>query len=75
MQRSRSGLALAALMALACAAHAADPLDIVKYRKNVMKANGGLMSAAHAIIRGRVEYHGQLAGEARALEETTKDLV
>ncbi len=74
MQRSTSGLALAALMAVACAAHAADPLDIVKYRKNLMKANGGLMGAANAIIRGKVDYKGQLAAEAFSLQQTTKDL-
>ncbi len=74
MQRSKSGLALAALMALACAAHAASPEDIVKYRRNLMKANGGLMGAANAIIRGKVDYNSRLAAEALALQDTTKDL-
>lgn len=75
MRRSLSGLWLAGFAVLACAAaHAGSPEDIVKYRTNIMKANGGLMSAAGAIVKGKVDYQPQLAGEALALEAATRDL-
>jgi cytochrome c556 len=54
--------------------HAADPDDMVKYRKNVMNANGGLMGAANALIQNKVEFKSQLASEAKALEALNRDL-
>jgi cytochrome c556 len=67
---------LLSLLALASlAAHAAsDPDDMVKYRKNVMNANGGLMGASNALIQNKVEFKAQLANNARALEALNKDL-
>jgi cytochrome c556 len=59
---------------IALAAHAADPDDMVKYRKNVMNANGGLMGASNGLIQNKVEFKGQLAGYAKALEALNKDL-
>lgn len=64
--------AVAGLVALA--AHAADPDDMVKYRKNVMNANGGLMGASNGLIQNKVEFKGQLAAYAKALEALNKDL-
>ena len=64
--------ALAAL--LAHGAHAADPDDMVKYRKNVMNANGGLMGASNALIQNKVEFKVQLASYAKALEALNRDL-
>ncbi len=55
-------------------AHAADPDDMIKFRKNLMNANGGLMGAANALIQGKVEYKGQLADYAKALEALNRDL-
>jgi cytochrome c556 len=49
------------------AAVSAEPTDVVKYRKAAMKANGGHMAAAGAIIQGKVEYKDQLAEHAAAL--------
>jgi cytochrome c556 len=65
-------IAIASLLTLS--AHAADPDDLIKYRKNVMNANGGLMGAANALIQNKVEFKGQLVGYAKALEALNKDL-
>ncbi len=54
--------------------HAADPDDMVKYRKNVMNANGGLMGASNALLQNKVEFKGQLISYAKALEAINKDL-
>jgi cytochrome c556 len=62
------------ITAVASSAHAADPDDMVKYRKNVMNANGGLMGATNALIQNKVEFKGQLVGYAKALEGLNKDL-
>ena len=65
--------ALAALVAHTALA-AADPDDMIKYRKNVMNANGGLMGASNALIQNKVEFKSQLASNAKALEALNKDL-
>ncbi|HLD13934.1 MAG TPA: hypothetical protein VJB18_04375, partial [Burkholderiales bacterium] len=53
---------------LGAAAHAeSDPEDIIKYRQNVMKANGSHAAAASAIIQGKVGYKKDLADHAKAL--------
>lgn len=68
-------LAATSLIALATlSAHAADPDDLVKYRQNVMNANGGLMGASNALIQKKVDVKGQLAANAKALEALNKDL-
>jgi cytochrome c556 len=54
--------------------HAGDMDDFVKYRKNVMEANGGLMGATNAILQGKVDKKGQLATYAKALEGLNQDL-
>jgi cytochrome c556 len=59
---------------VASSAHAADPDDMVKYRKNVMNANGGLMGASNGLILNKVEFKGQLVAYAKALEAINKDL-
>ncbi len=53
---------------------AAEPEDVIKYRKNMMKAIGGHASAAGAIVQGKVDYKTQLAEHARALQTLTKDI-
>jgi len=45
---------------------------IVKYRQEVMKSQGAHMSAAAAIIMGKVDYKDQLTAHVTALEATTK---
>ncbi len=65
-------LLLLALVSLA--AHAADPDDMIKYRKNVMNANGGLMGASNALLQNKVGFGGQVAAYAKALEALNRDL-
>lgn len=68
-------LAASALLALAAlSAHAADGDDLIKYRQNVMNANGGLMGASNALIQKKVAFKGQLEADAKALETLTRDI-
>lgn len=70
----QTSLLLTVLALASLTAHAADPDDMIKYRKNVMNANGGLMGASNALIQNKVEFKSQLAGYAKALEALNKDL-
>ncbi|MDH3513598.1 MAG: cytochrome c, partial [Gammaproteobacteria bacterium] len=67
-----TGLMLIGLAPLAL--NAAEPEDIIKYRKNMMKAVGGHTSAAGAIVQGKVDYKAHLADHARALQALTRDI-
>ena len=67
-----TGLLLTMLAPLALSA--AEPEDIIKYRKNVMKAVGGHTSAAGAIVQGKVDYKAHLSEHTRALQALTKDI-
>ncbi len=51
-----------------------QPEDIIKYRRNVMKANGAHAAAINAILQGKVDYKNQLADHAKALENIFKDI-
>jgi len=73
MKKRYSFLALAVATLVAGAAVGAEPEDIIKYRKNVMKATAGHMGATAAIITGKVDYKGDLADHARAIQALTKD--
>jgi len=48
--------------------------DIIKYRRNVMKAIAGHMGAAGAIVQGKVNYKGDLGDHAKALQALTHDI-
>ena len=52
----------------------AEPSDVVKYRQSVMKANGGHMAAAGAIVQGKVAHKDRLPDHARALESLNKNI-
>ena len=68
-------LTLGALALLGAAAHAeGDPEDVIKYRQNVMKANGAHAAAAGAIIQGKVGYKKDLADHAKALAAINRDV-
>jgi cytochrome c556 len=60
--------AFAALLATTAAVAESEPEDIIKYRQNVMKANGAHMAAAGAILQGKVDYKKDLAYHAKALQ-------
>ncbi len=64
-------LSIAALLLLA-PVHAADPEDLINYRKSVMRAIGGHNTAAVAIVRGQVEHEGHLQHHAEALVATSQ---
>lgn len=59
-------------LALAADKTPAKEKAIVKYRQEVMKAQGAHMSASAAIIMGKVNYKDQLTAHVTALEATTK---
>jgi len=76
-QLLRNGLMLAGLLLALLAPQllsAAEPEDVIKYRKNMMKAIGGHTAAAGAIVQGKVDYNTQLIEHARALQALTKDI-
>lgn len=67
--------AAALALVFAAAASAAEPEDIIKYRKNVMKSNGAHMSAAALIIQGKTpEYRTRLGEHAQAIVSFTKNI-
>ena len=77
MRTNRSRIALASMLAIVGAgivAHAAEPEDIIKYRKNSMKATAGHMGAVNAILTGKVDYKNDLADHARAIAALNKDV-
>lgn len=59
---------------VALAVQAAEPEDIIKYRKNSMKATGAHMGAVNAILTGKVGYKADLADHARAIAALNKDV-
>ncbi len=63
-----------ALLLGAAAVYAAEPEDVIKYRQNVMKANGAHMAAAGAILQGKVGYKAHLSEHAKALAAINKDI-
>lgn len=75
MKRSTTAILFLGSMLGASATGAAEPEDVIKYRKNVMKANGAHVAAAGAIIQGKVDYQARLAEHARAIETINKDIV
>lgn len=71
---SRLALVLAAALPAAAVAES-DPEDIIKYRQNVMKANGANMGAMAAILQGKVpEYKDRLGDHARGVQAGTKNI-
>jgi len=77
--KNRHSLLLAATLVLftgvvPVAGAESDPEDIIKYRKSMMKAIGGHMAASAAIVNGKVNYKGDLADHAKAIQALTKDV-
>lgn len=64
---------LAGLAVLPLAAQSGEE-DIIKYRRNVMKAVAGHMGASGAIVQGKVNYKGDLADHAKALQALMRDI-
>lgn len=59
-----------ALALVALPAPAAEPENLIKYRQNVMSAQGGHMSAIAAILRNQVDYGTHLSTHAESLAAT-----
>lgn len=55
---------------VALPAVAAEPEELIKYRQNVMSAQGGHMSAIAAILRNQVDYGTHLSVHAESLAAT-----
>lgn len=66
---------VAVLAGFVPAALAVESEDIIKYRRDVMKANGALMGASAAIIQGKVDYKKSLADHAKGLQAINKDII
>lgn len=63
------------LLAVPVLAAESDPEDVIKYRKNVMKANGAHMAAMAAILQNKVRYRTHMASHARAVQAGTDDIL
>ena len=61
---------VAALTAGAAFSVSANDEDAIKYRQSVMKAQGGHIAAAVAIIKGKVPYKDDLVAHVKGLNET-----
>lgn len=62
------------LMASVSTLYAAESKEIIKYRANVMKTNGANMSAAAAVLKGKVDQKDRLLDHAKTIETFTKDI-
>jgi cytochrome c556 len=67
-------LTLVTLAGAAAAALAAEPVEIVKYRQAMMKANGAHMTATASIIFGKVDYKSELGDHVKALQAINRNL-
>jgi cytochrome c556 len=65
-------LSALATLALAVAAHAADPAAVIKYRQSTMSALGGHMSSANAILKGEAGQKAHLAAHLDGIVATAK---
>jgi cytochrome c556 len=67
-----SAIAAAGLLAITTAFAADDPVNIVKYRKAFMDANGAHITMIAAVIKGDVSFTDGVAANAQALAEQGK---
>jgi len=74
VKQSSLFLPVALIALFAGTVHAAEPEDIIKYRKAVMKATAGHMGAANGILSGKVDYKSDLADHGKALAALMKDV-
>jgi len=61
-----AGLAFAAVATLPATVHAADPTDVIEYRKHVMKSLGTQAAALNAVLQGKAPAEN-LASHAETL--------
>jgi cytochrome c556 len=64
------------LVTTAGASFAADePANVIKYRQALMKANSAHITMVAAVVKGEVSWTDELAGNAHALHEQSKNLL
>lgn len=67
----RAAVPVAAALALAVAAGSAwavnEPANVIKYRKNLMKAVGGHIANIGAVVKGEVDFTGDVKPNADAI--------
>jgi cytochrome c556 len=68
-------LVLATGLGAAVAFAADEPANIIKYRQNYMKANGGHIAMIAAMVKGEVSWNDELPGHAHALHEQSNHLL
>ncbi|MDD5367154.1 MAG: cytochrome c [Gallionellaceae bacterium] len=74
MNRTHWPPIMAALGMVSAVAYAVDTDEIVKYRRNLMDANGGLMGACNAVLQNKVSDQTRLAGFAQALGTLNRNI-
>ena len=67
-------IGIAGLIITPAVSFSADSEDLIKYRRGVMKAVGGHMSATSLIVRGKVPHKNQLKQHVNALKLLTNDI-
>ena len=67
--------AAGALVTTAAAFAADEPANVIKYRQALMKANGAHITMIAAVVKGEVSWTDELAGNAHALHEQSKNLL
>jgi cytochrome c556 len=67
-----AALVLATGLGAAVAFAADEPVNLVKYRKHFMDANGAHIAMIAAVIKGEVSLNDQVAANAKALAEQGK---
>src|SRR5688572_17590576 len=70
-----TALVLATGLGAAVAFAADEPANIIKYRQNYMKANGGHIAMIAAMVKGEVSWTDELPAHAQALQEQSKHLL
>lgn len=79
LRRFRFGLAAGALVlsgafGSAVALAADEPVNVIKYRKAIMSANGGHMGALAGMAKGEVTFTDEAAFHAEALNQLSQNL-
>ena len=67
-------IGIAGLIAMPVVSFGAESEDLIKYRRGVMKAIGGHMSATSLIVRGKVPHKDQLKQHVNAMKLLTNDI-
>ena len=66
------GAAVAGVLALgAVSVASADTAQIIKYRQNLMRSNGGHIGGIFAVLKGEVPFKGNIVHHAEVLHHTS----